>query len=208
MSGIPRVGLQIVSLLGGLTVISLGLKTMANGKMNANTPPNLPEKIGKRTSLPDTAPNLDSERDSPKSTYRIYLQGEKEAIYVSVSCASTLNIFRTPFEYLFDSDGRPRVNQKVLIPRKGEKAPMHMLAVGFGRSESLMLLHWIQSPGSDPIPETLDASSAIFGAIALHQPVYVCDVWVPVRIASDYGELQDAIIEIADKIDRQIKSKK
>jgi hypothetical protein len=207
---ISKVGLHSLGLLAAVTMVSLGLKVVAGGQAAMPPLPTPPAKVGAWTAKPGIAPQLNAERDAPPATYYTYVSGEWPPVQVSIARVTTLNTYRGPFAYLFDADGRVKGNQKVLVPRKGEKTPLHMMAVGVGHDETALLLHWVQPWGEDPIPEPMDVPLTVLGTTLLHQPAFVCDVWMPFRHGANDPKLnmEEVVVAIADAIDAQIKARR
>jgi hypothetical protein len=206
--GLPKVGIQTTGLLAVITVVSLGLQTIGRGQRTEPKIPVPPKKIGQWTAKPGQPPPLDAERDSPPAVYRTYVSGNLPPVQVSIARVTTLGTYRGPFQYLFDTDGRVSGNQKVLIPRKKGQAPLHMLAMAAGHGSMAMLIHWVQPLGEDPIPEPMDAPNRVMGTAWLHQPAYVCDVWVPHRADNPKFQMDEVLMDIADAIDAQIKERR
>lgn len=205
---LSKIGVQTTGLLATITVISLGLQAVARGQLANPKIPTPPGKVGVWTAKPGQPPPLDAERDSPPAVYRTYVSGKLPPVQVSVARVTTLGTYRGPFQYLFDTDGRVSGNQKVLIPRKDQKAPLHMLAMAAGHGSLAMLIHWVQPLGEDPIPEPMDVPHRVMGTAWLHQPAYVCDVWVPYRADNLKFQMDVVLMEIADAIDAQIKERR
>jgi hypothetical protein len=195
-----------VGLLVVTTTVSLGLQAMARARLAKPKIPIPPAKIGKWTAKPGPPPRLDIERDSPPAVHRLYTSGDLPPVQVSIARVTTLNTYRGPFTYLFDTDGRVRGNMKVLVPRKGQKEPLHMLALAAGHDETALLLHWVQPLGADPIPEPTEAPGRVIQTAWMHQPAYVCDVWMPYRAGGPDINMEAVLTEIADVIDAQIKA--
>lgn len=208
MAQLPKTGVQTLGILGAVTVVSLGLQAVGNRQISEPPLPKPPAKIGKWKAEPGRPVLLNAERDSPPAVYYVYTANDQPSVYVSIARVTTLNTFRGPFSYLFDKDGRVKGNQKVLVPRTGQETPLRMLALGAGREEMAMMQHWVQPWGADPIPEPTDTPGQVMATTFLHQPAFVCDVWIPVRGNSNYQVMETALSTVADAIDAQIKARR
>jgi hypothetical protein len=209
---IPKTGLLTVGVLLILTLVSLGLQAAARARLTEPKIPVPPAKIGKWTAKPGQPPQLDVERDTPPAVYYLYTFGNLPPVRVSIARVTTLDTFRGPFAYLFDTDGRLKDNMKVLVPRKGQKEPLHMMALAAGHDEMALLFHWVQSPGEDPIPEPTEALGQVIGTAWMHRPAFVCDVWISYRadagssLSEAHMKMDEILTEISDAIDAKIKA--
>lgn len=208
MAGISKTGTHTIGILALVTVIGLAAQVVARHQITNPPLPELPPKIGAWTARPGQPMEFNTERDTPPAHYYIYYADKQPTVYVSVARVTTLNSYRAPFSYLFDTDGRVMGNQKTLVSRKNDKTPLRMWAVGIGHDEIAMMQHWVQPKGEDPIPEPTEAPLQVIGTTFLHQPAFVCDVWSPLRNDSKAESMEKAIATISDAIDAQIKAGK
>jgi hypothetical protein len=207
---IAKTGVHTLGLLAVVTIVSLGLRAIGQSQTAAPPVPTPPAKVGEWKATPGIVPELNAERDAPPAVYRTYVYGDRPPVHVSIARVTTLHTYRGPFSYLFDADGRVKGNQKILIPRNGEKTPLHMMAVGVGHGDLALLVHWVQPWGEDPIPEPTEAPGRVLGTTLLHQPAFVCDVWYPYRSGANDAKvnMEEVVIAIADAIDAQIKARR
>ena len=205
MSNISRVGTRALALLAVTTVLGVGVQIAARGKMAAHPNPMPPDKADQSEGQVISNPLDNRERDHARSVYRLYTRPGAAPIYVSITRAETLNSFRAPYQYLLDSDGRMRENQKGIIPRHGEELPVHLYERIAGYGTEAIVLHWAQNWGGEPIADSLTLGQ-MFDATIRKEPVYIVDVWSTLRAGSALDE--KTWIRLADYIDRMIKNKK
>jgi hypothetical protein len=200
------VGLQIIGLLAVTTVVSLGLRAAANRQIAAQKPVVPPERIGAYRSTPAPVPIGDAARDSPPAVYRFYQSGDRVPVYVSVARVTTLNALRIPHRYLLDTDGRIIEHQEAIVPREGDNHAVYDLLITEGRADPILQLHWMQTPGQEPVPEPLEAPGLVAAALLAHTPVYICDIWMPFQINARVNEMEKTLNRFAVILDRQIKT--
>lgn len=195
--------MRTLGLLALTTVLGVGLQIAARGKMAAHPDAAPPDTADKFAVQKIASPIDDIERDFARTNYRLYVKGDSAPIYVSITRAETLNSFRAPYQYLLGEEGRMMENRKNIIPRLGEELPVHLMEIIKGSSVEIMVLHWAQNWGGEPIADPLTMGQ-MFDATIRHEPVYIVDVWSPLRTGFD----EQALRRIATYIDRQIKAKK
>jgi hypothetical protein len=200
------VGLQIIGLLAATTVISLGLRAAANSRVAIRNPDVLPKRIGDYRGMPAPAPIGDAARNSPPAVYRFYQSGNRVPVYVGVARVTTLNALRIPHRYLNDADGRIIEHQEAIVPREGESRAVYDLLITQGRGDAILTLHWMQTPGQEPVPEPLEAPGLIAAALLAHAPVYICDVWMPFQLNARVDEMEKTMNRFAVIVDRQVKA--
>ncbi|MCS6775802.1 MAG: hypothetical protein RMJ43_07550 [Chloroherpetonaceae bacterium] len=203
---INQPGIRTLSVLTAVAITAIFARATALQLLRQLPVPELPPRIGNWLILPAKPLPLDRERDAPPAHYYVCTAPNRPRVFVSIARATTLNSFRAPFEYLFDPDGRVVGNQKTLVPRTNQKVPLRMWALGIGHDTIALLQHWVQPWMQDPIPEPTDVPWQVLAIAWLHQPAFVCDVWVPIRTGDDINQIDRAVSEIADAIDAQIKA--
>jgi len=194
-------------LLAVTAVLGVGLQMAARSKMAAHPNPMPPDKANQSEGQVVLTPLENRERDHARSVYRLYTRPGAAPIYVSITRAETLNSFRAPYQYLLDSDGRMRENQRNVIPRDGEELPVHLYERIVGHGTEAVVLHWTQNWGGEPIADPLTLGQ-MFDATIRKEPVYVVDVWSIFRAGGGSRLDETTWIRTADYIDRMIKNKK
>jgi hypothetical protein len=205
VSNLSRVGTRTLALLAVTTILGIGLQTAARAKMAAHPDVAPPDKADQYQVEKIASPLNDRERDFSRTNYRMYFKGSNAPIYVSITRAETLNCFRAPYQYLMENEGRMLENRKNVIPRIGEKEPVHLMEFIAGRDKTAFVLHWAQNWGGEPIADPLTLGQ-MFDATIRHEPVYIVDVWTPFRSGSAFDE--ETVMRLAAYVDRMIKEKR
>ena len=207
MPGISRVGFRLVALMGVLAVLGAAIQAV-----NAAQSPRLPAftpapNYSVWTRSASTLPALSAIRGNPAAAVYLYSFGAQSPARVSIARADTLAAYRAPYLYLLDEDGRLYAgNQESYTPRAYEQLPLRVMYIGAGRSELTAILHWTQAPGRDPVLDPTDSPSLMLGAMLTKKPLYICDVWMPIRSDANITQVQGALTFLADSIDKQIKA--
>ena len=207
MPGISRVGFRLVALMGVLAVIGLFIQ-VANAiqapRLPSYTPP-MAITVWKRSDI--ALPRLDALRGSPAEATYIYSHGIQAPAHVSIARADSLDAYRAPYIYLLDEDGRLyNGNQESLSPRAYEKLPVRTMYLGESRDGLTAILHWTQAPGEDPILDPTDSPARMLGAMLTKKPLYICDVWLPIRSDANFSQTLGVLTFLADSIDKDIKA--
>ena len=207
MPGISRVGLRLVALMGVLAVIGVVLQ-IANAAQSPGRPAFTPApQYSVWTRADAGAPRLNAVRGAPASSLYLYSYGAHPPARVSIARAETLAAYRPPYLYLLDEDGRVYGgNQESTTTRAYEKQPLRITTLGAGRGEIAAIMHWTQAPGEDPVLDPTDSPALVLSAMLTKKPLYVCDVWLPIRADSSFTESLGVLTFLADSIDRQIKA--
>ncbi len=151
-------------------------------------------------------PKGDAQRDRSAAANYLYTSDSQPPLYVSVACAGTLNAFRAPWHYLLGPDGMLMSDQEKPIPREGQQLPVRMLQIARDRDDMIVLIHWTQPFGEEPLLDVLDTPSQIARTLLTHIPLYVCDVWTVATADSDGDKLIAAMTRLADQVDARIKA--
>jgi hypothetical protein len=151
-------------------------------------------------------PKSDTQRDSPPAAYFLYTSEQQAPLYVSVAHVTTLNALRAPWHYLLGTDGMLSAGQEKPVPRQGQRLPVRMLQIAHDRQDVILILHWVQSYGEDPILYPLDTPGEIATSLLTHAPLTVCDIWMVLGPDSDADKFVALMSRLADQVDAQIKA--
>ena len=207
MSEISRVGRILIGITGGLALVGV-LIQIANVAQSPGTPTFAPSsQMSVWQGAATAPPRRDYVRGAPAARYYLYTHEGALPVFVSVARADTLDAYRAPYLYLLDEDGRLLGgNEESYAPRAFETTPLRVFSIMQSRSETVALLHWTQTPGQDPVLDPTDSPALMFGAMLTKKPLYLCDVWTPIRSGSNFELVRGNMVFLADAIDRQIKT--
>ncbi|MBC7529131.1 MAG: hypothetical protein H7308_16470 [Chthonomonadaceae bacterium] len=208
MSSTARVGQRFLTLLAVTTGVGVGVQVANTAQHKASTFPQLPDKIAGYERRASEPPLSDAQRDHPEALNYAYYKGSLPPIKVSIARADNLNAYRAPTRYLLDTDGRILAQQEGTMSRAKDRIPLYNFMMAGGRNEAMLVLHWTQAPGEDPLLDPLDTPSRIVESLTLKKPIFVCDLWINDR--DDLrGIATDVLIrEFATRIDATIKAMK
>lgn len=202
----PRYRARLLGVLGTVTALSLTAYAFTKAQAAAAPIPRLPAQVGDWKRSPAIPPRGDAQRDHPPAAYSLYLSGEQIPVQVSVARATTLNAFRAPYRYLLGPDGMLINGQEMSIPREGDRLPVHQLLIAQDRDDIIVVVHWTQFLGEEPILDPLDVPSTIANALLTHRPLYVCDVWSALNRNVEFDKVKSQLVRFADQLDAQIRA--
>ena len=206
MPGILRMGFRLVALMGILAVLGAVIQVV-NAAQSPGRPAFTPAPAYSVWTRSDAAlPALSAVRGNPAAAAYLYSYGAQAPAHVSIARADTLAAYRAPYLYLLDEDGRVYGGQENYAPRAYEKLPLRVMYLSADRNEVTAILHWTQAPGRDPILDPTDSPSMMLGAMLTKKPLYICDVWMPIRSDANLTQAQSVLTFLADSIDKQIKA--
>ncbi len=192
--------------MGALAVIGIIIQ-IANAAQSPRLPAFTPAaQYSVWTRADAVLPARSAVRGNPAASVFLYSYGANLA-RVSVARADSLAAYRAPYFYLLDEDGRVYGgNQESYTPRAYETKPLRIMYLSANRSELTAILHWTQAPGADPVLDPTDSPALMLGAMLTKKPLYICDVWMPIRNGADFENVQGILTFLADSIDKQIKA--
>jgi hypothetical protein len=148
-----------------------------------------------------------SQRDRSPGLYRLYMADGRPDVHVCIARASTLNDFRAGVHYLMGPDGQVLPSQEGSISRKGDPhmIPVYTVQLCGEYGDSAYLLHWIQSPGGEPIKDVLGATDKIGTMLTTHSRVFICDIWIPISPGTEKLDYPSVLNLFADELSKQIR---